>query len=205
MRKAIIWDAEFLTAPGAPQRFWCGPDDPDPILVQIGAVALSLSGTVGPAETFQCVVIPRDRHGAPYAISEFLTRLTGITPDRVAEEGLELPDALARFDAFTQGAPIWAWGTDELNAVAVSCYLAGIAAPIPATRFGNAPKLFKTAGIPVEDIHKLRSNTLCDYFGIDQPEARAHDALSDATGTALALAHLLRQGRLGADDFALPA
>lgn len=202
---AIVWDVEFLTAPGAPQRFWCGPDDPDPELVQIGAVALGLTGDFVLGDTFRCHVLPRGRTGAPWPITEFLTRLTGITPESMATEGIELADALARFDDFTNGAPVWAWGTDELNAIAVSCYLAGIAPPIPAIRFGNATRLFKAAGVPVEQIHTLRSNTLCDFLGIDQPDARAHDALSDATGTALALRHLLREGRLAPAEFTLAA
>ncbi len=205
MDHAIIWDAEFLTAPGAPQRFWCGPHDPDPVLFQIGAVRLGLSGAFDLGARFECVVIPRDRQGKPYPISEFVTRLTGITPARLAADGLELPDALKRFDAFTEEASIWAWGTDELNAIAVTCYLAGRLAPIPAKRFGNAPKLFVNAGIPLDDIHSLRSNTLCDYFGLAQPEARAHDALSDATGTAIALQYLLREARLRPADFTLPS
>ena len=205
MAQAIVWDVEFMTAPGAPQRFWCGPDDPDPVLVQIGAVTLELDGPPALGAEFQCVVIPRDRHGAAFEITDFVTRLTGLTRGRVASEGLELPEALARFDAFTQGAPVWAWGTDELNAIAISCYIAGIAAPIPATRFGNATRLLRTAGVPVDEIHKLRSNMLCDHFGIEHPGARAHDALSDATGTALVLRHLLEEGRLSPADFALAA
>ncbi len=203
--RAIIWDVEFLTAPGAPQRFWCGPDDPDPVLVQIGAVELGLDGDFATGGTFQCLVVPRDREGSRYPITEFLTRLTGITAERMAQEGVELPDALRNFDAFTNRAPVWAWGTDELNAIAISCYLAGVAPPIPAGRFGNATRLLKAAGIPVEDIIKLRSNTLCDFFGIERTGARAHDALSDATGTALALQHLLRGGRLRPEEFALDA
>ncbi|MCB2127172.1 MAG: exonuclease [Rhodobacteraceae bacterium] len=205
MSETIVWDVEFLTAPGAPQRFWCGPRDPDPVLVQIGAVRLGLTGDCALGESFECLVIPRDRSGARYEISEFFTRLTGITAARIAKEGLELADALTRFDAYTGGAPIWAWGTDELNAIAVSCYLAELRPPIPAGRFGNATRLFVAAGIPVEEVHGLRSNTLAGYFGIDQPDARAHDALSDARSTALALRHLLREGRLGAGDFALSA
>jgi DNA polymerase III epsilon subunit-like protein len=205
MANAIVWDVEVLTAPGAPQRFWCGPLDPDPVLVQIGAVRLHLSGEYKLGERFECLVVPRNRLGARYEISAFVTRLTGITPARIDAEGLELAEALDRFRLYASGEPVWAWGTDELNAIAVSCYLAGLEPPIPARQFGNATRLLVTAGIPLEEVHGLRSNTLAGYFGIDQPEARVHDALSDATSAALALRHLLREGRLQPGDFALSA
>ena len=205
MAHAIIWDVEVLTAPGAPQRFWCGPMDPDPVLVQIGAVQLDLTADFKLGADFECLVVPRDRRGARYEISGFFTKLTGIAPERVSDEGVELADALNQFAAYANGAPIWAWGTDELNAIAVSCYLTGLTPPIPATRFGNATKLLVTAGIPVEEVHGLRSNTLAGHVGIEQPNARTHDARSDATSTALALQHLLRKGRLAPTDFARTA
>jgi hypothetical protein len=204
MDSAVIWDAEFLTAPGAPQRFWCGPDDPDPVLVQIGAVRLGLTADFAIGESLSCVVVPRDRKGDRYPIPEFFAGLTGISARRVADEGVELAEGLARLKAFAAGAPIWAWGTDELNAIAVSCYLAGLAPPIPATRFGNATRLLAAAGVPRDEIHQLRSDRLAAHFGLSHPGARAHDACSDAMSTALALQHLLREGRLRAEAFVLP-
>lgn len=204
MDSAVIWDAEFLTAPGAPRRFWCGPDDPDPVLVQIGAVRLGLTADFAIGESLSCVVVPRDRKGDRYPISGFFAELTGISARRVAEEGVELAEGLARLNAFAAGAPMWAWGTDELNAIAVSCYLAGLAPPIPATRFGNATRLLAVAGVPRDEIHGLRSDRLAGHFGLSHHEARAHDARSDAMSTALALQYLLREGRLRAEAFVLP-
>ena len=34
---AIIYDCEFATVPGAPQRFRCGPEDPDPLALPVAA------------------------------------------------------------------------------------------------------------------------------------------------------------------------
>ena len=202
MRTAIIWDAEFLSDAGAPQRFWCGPDDPDPVLAQIGAVRLGLEGEFAVLERFQRVVIPRDRAGARWSLSPLFTRLTGIGDDRVTGEGVELQPALAALAGFAAGDMIWAWGNDELFAVAISCYLAGIAPPIAATRFGNATRLLVRAGVPRGEVESLRSNTLCAHFGLSDEGARAHDALGDALSVALVLQHFLRKGRLRAEDFA---
>ncbi|MCB1355492.1 MAG: exonuclease [Maritimibacter sp.] len=202
MTHAVIWDVEFLTDADAPQRFWCGPTDPDPVLVQIGAVELRLTGACDLGARFSQIVIPRTRDGDRWPLPDLFTRLTGITEDRVTGEGVELAEALADFDRFTAGVPVWAWGNDELFAVAISCYLAGLAPPLAATRFGNATRLLARAGEPIEAIHGLRSDRLAAHFGLATEALRAHDALGDALSTALALQHLLRSGRLAAADFA---
>lgn len=44
MKKAIIFDCEFLCLEGSQRRFWCAAHDPDPVIAQIGAVRLGLEG-----------------------------------------------------------------------------------------------------------------------------------------------------------------
>ncbi|MBU2981469.1 exonuclease [Lentibacter algarum] len=202
MQTAIIWDVEFLTDAGAPQRFWCGPDDPDPVLVQIGAVRLGLEGAFPIVETFERVVIPRDRAGNIWPLSPLFTKLTKISDARVNIEGEELGVALQALKAFAADDMIWAWGNDEIFALGISCYLAGIEAPIPATQFGNATRLLVKGGVPTAEVVTLRSNTLAAHFGVDDAGAQAHDALGDAQSVAYVLQHFLRNGRLKADDFA---
>lgn len=201
MAQAIIFDCEFLTAPGAPQRFWCGPDDPDPVIAQIGAVKLSLEPGHRIIETLRLYVIPRDRHGKLCPLDPLFTRLTGITGQTLAAEGMRLGDALVQLDGFSQGATFWSWGKDEFNMIAISCYVAGITPVIPATRFRNACDLVRKAGMPLEDIHKTRSNTLAAYFDVPHPPVRDHDALDDAHGVAWTLRHLLLEDRLSPADF----
>ena len=201
MKSATIWDVEFLTDEGAPQRFWCGPDDPDPVLVQIGAVRLALAEDFPILDRIEQVVIPRDRQGAEWPLSELFTRLTGLNRSRLAKDGIELGPALLALDRFAAGDTIWAWGNDEIFAVAISCYLAGIKPPIPATQFGNATRLLVKAGVAKDEVHSLRSNTLCAHFGISDDGAQAHDALGDALSVAHVLQHLLRMGQLKPEDF----
>jgi len=201
MEQAIIWDCEFLTSEGAPNRFWCGPRDPDQILVQLGAVRLDLSGDYDIGGRFSQIVVPRDRLGEICELDAFFTKLTGITQERVVQEGMELADALTAFDAFSGDAPLWAWGRDEYQALAISCYLADIPAPIPATRFGNAPKLLLNAGLAHDKIVTLRSPSLAAHFGVAREGGSAHNAVDDAHSVALALQHLLREDQLRAEDF----
>ncbi|MDJ0824762.1 MAG: exonuclease [Rhodobacter sp.] len=198
---AVVLDCEFLTRKGALGRHWCGPFDPDPTVVQIGAVKLSLEDRYPDLATFERVVRPRDRFGAEVAIDPFLTDLTGLTPERIAQEGVDLGTALADLASFAEGLTLWSWGKDELNLMAVSCYVAGIAPPVPADRFGNAASLLLKAGMPQADIERTQSSGLPAYFGL--PPRRAHDALEDARSVAAVLRHLLQARRLGPQDIAL--
>ncbi|ATI40665.1 exonuclease [Pacificitalea manganoxidans] len=202
MDHTVIYDCEFLTAEGAPHRFWCGPHDPDPVIAQIGLVKVGLSDTFPILDTLRCHVIPRGRDGARVSLDPLFIRLTGIEEDTITEDGLPLADALAKADDFAQGARLWSWGKDEFNMVAISCYVEGIAPPIPVTRFGNAAGLLLRAGMPYEDIKKTPSNRLSAYYGLDHPELRGHDALDDALSVAHVMRHLLAKGALTGADFA---
>lgn len=201
MADAFIFDCEFLTAEGAPSRFWCGPFDPDPVVAQIGIVRLGLEGDYTIAETKRLYVVPPDREGGRQALDPLFTRLTGIDEQVIEAEGLALKQALAEVETFCGGAKLWSWGKDEFNMLAISCYVAGIVPPIPVTRFGNACQLLLKAGMPYEDLKVTRSNTLSAYFGIEHAPLRGHDALDDALSVAYTMQHLLNDGRLKPSDF----
>lgn len=200
MSECIVYDCEFLTAPGAPMRFWNGPTDPDPVIAQIGAVKLSIE-TGAVLDRLRLAVIPRGRRGERLALDPLFVRLTGVDEAVLDAEGLELPEALRRLDDFSEGATLWSWGKDELNMIAVSCWIAGVPPPMPPARFRNACDLVLAAGMPLEDVHKTRSNTLAGYFGLQPEGLRAHDGLDDALSVALALGHLIVTGRLAPADF----
>ncbi len=201
MRTAVIYDCEFLTNKRAPQRFWCGPEDPDPTIVQIGAVQLALEGEFAPGDEFDVLIHPRDRTGAFAVLDPHFTWLTGITLEQVEERGLPLADALARFQAFAGDHRCWSWGKDELNMLAISCWVEGIAPPIGPKRFGNAAGLLLASGMDREVVTPLRSNTICEALGVSTPPLQVHDALGDAKSVAYALQHLLRKGPLRPEHF----
>ena len=198
-RYAVIFDCEFAAVEGSLGRLWCGPADPDPVLVQIGAAKLVLGDDFDVHETYRRFVRPLNRAGKPLTIDPFLTSLTGISQSDIDREGVALEAALAEFDRFSEGALLWSWGKDELFALAVSCFVAGITPPIPATRFANACALLLAAGMPAEDLSRTRSSDLAAYYNIARPALHAHDALDDALSVAYALQLLLRQGKLTPD------
>lgn len=201
MKTAIVFDCEFLCVEGSQRRFWCGAHDPDPVIAQIGAVKLGLEGSYPILGTHKSYIQPMDRFGRQYAIDPFFTRLTGITSGIVAAQGVPLNQALQDVDEFSDGALFWSWGKDELNMIAISCYVEGIAPKIPARRFDNAVKLLLVAGMPIEDLAKTPSNKLAEYYGIDHPPLQGHDALDDALSVAYTLQHLLRAGKLKPSAF----
>ena len=201
MRFAVLYDCEYLTMEGAQRRYWAGPLDPDPIVVQIGAVRLGLEGDFPILETEKIYVTPIDRFGRACGLDPYFIDLTGISPETVATEGMSLKAAIDRLAGFAGTACLWSWGKDELNLMATSCYVAGIDPVLPANRFGNASRLLLKAGMPYEDIQKTNSGQLADYFGIDHPPLNGHDALDDALSIAFTLQHVLNAGRLSPGDF----
>ena len=201
MKSAVIFDCEFLTSEGAPNRFLCGPEDPDPVIAQIGAVKIELAGNFTIRETFREYVIPLDRHGTRYPLDPFFTALTGITEDQITMQGRALSQALGALKDFAAGEKLWSWGKDEFNMIAISCYVQSLPPPIEARRFDNACTLVLKAGMPLDDIKRTRSDGLATYFEIDHPPLRGHDARDDALSVAYALQHLLKQGKLTDADF----
>lgn len=195
----MIFDCEFLSAPGAPQRFWCGPHDPDPVVFQIGAVRIALDAPYAEIDRFECVIRPKDRTGAPVRLHSLGETLTGVTNARLDAEGVPLADGLDAFARFAGDDPIWSWGKDEFNMMAISAYVEGIQPPLAAHRFGNATRLFLQAGLPLDEVQALRSNTMAEHFGIEVDGARGHDALGDARMVSAVIVHLMTAGRLEPD------
>lgn len=201
MRHGIIYDCEFLAVEGSPSRYWCGPYDPDPVVVQIGLVKLGLEADFPILETSRIYVIPKGRQGNTMMLDPFFTGLTGITQQHLDSEGISLVQALEKVIEFSAGSKLWSWGKDEINMVAISCYVEGVPPMIAADKFGNACDILLRAGMPYEDIRKTPSNRLSAYFQLDSSMLRGHDALDDALSVSYAIQHLLGEGALQAQDF----
>lgn len=198
---AIILDCEYLTLEDSSRRMWYGPYDPDPTVVQIGAVKLSLRDDFQVLDTFKTYVSPKDRTGNNVPIDPFLTKLTGITQQEIDTHGIDLTSALEVLNRFADDAEFWSWGKDELNMIAISCFVANITPPFPATRFNNASDLLLSSGMPYEELLQTRSNKLAEHFGLKHDELTAHDGLDDALSVTYALQYLLQNGRLSKSDF----
>ena len=201
MAHAIVFDCEFLVSEGAQARYWCGPYDPDPIVIQIGAAKLDLSDGFNLVDQFEAIITPLNRTGKTYDIPDTFVKLTGITADRIACEGIPLPQAMDAFAEFANADKLWSWGKDEFNLMAITCYLAGIPPSLPALQFDNACKLLLKAGMPYEDLKCTQSGKLAEYFGVDESGSIEHNAVDDSLSVARVLQHLLVNGQLKPQDF----
>jgi hypothetical protein len=94
------------------------------VIAQIGAVKIGLEGEFPLLDTLKVYVTPHDRHGTRYAIASYFTDLTGTTEEQITRHGKPFQTALDDLERFSEGATFWSWGKDELNMIAISCYVA---------------------------------------------------------------------------------
>lgn len=183
-------------------RLWSGHGDPDPIVVQIGAVLLDLDDHASIVDQTKIYIKPTDRDGLPCQLDPYFVQLTGITSDVLASDAVDLGNALKQFSTFSRGTDLWSWGKDELFTLAVSCFVRGIAPPIGATRFGNLKNILSKAGMIEKDIKSTNSGELADYYGVGCESLAEHDALDDSLSLARTLRHLMLEGLLIPNNFA---
>lgn len=201
MTEIVIFDCEYLTKAGAMGRMWSDHNDPDPIVVQIGAVRLDLDDDARIVDQIKIYIKPEDRHGTPYPLDPYFVDLTGVTNEVIDRDAVDLGSALREFDAFSRGTSLWSWGKDELFALGVSCFIHGITPPIAPARFGNLKLILSKAGMPDADIKSTSSGEIADYYDVGNPSLSKHDALDDTLSLAQALKHLMTLGHLRKDHF----
>lgn len=182
------------------KRSFSGPYDPEPTVVQIGAVKISLSDGLPIVDKTTIYIIPRSRRGERLALGAYFINLTGITEQNIDDHGVSLETALNALDEFSQGSTLWAWGHDERNMIALSCFVENIPMPIASTRFDNAARILLKAGMPMEDILKTNSGRLAAYYDLDDAKnIQEHDGLSDALSITYAMQYLNKRGQLKAE------
>ncbi|UED84075.1 3'-5' exonuclease [Streptomyces profundus] len=105
MSSYVVLDLEFTTWQGALEQDWSAPGQLREI-VQIGALRVSDAHEV--VESYEAfvrpVVNPR--------LSEYFTRLTGITQETVEREGLRPAEALGDLLDFCRGQTVLSYGND---------------------------------------------------------------------------------------------
>jgi len=192
----VLFDCEWLTDEGAWQRSNCGLFDPDPQIVQIGALKLDLDNDLKIIKTFDQLVQPVARDGTPHKIPKFFSDFTGISQQDINMRGKDLKTVIQDFVLFSEGCTaFWSWGKDELS-LAKSCYLSKISFPINAEHFGNLSKIFWKSGMSLTDIYTTNSGRLAQHFGLTLENHTEHNALCDVTSIHAALSHLLEIGKL---------
>jgi len=181
----VVFDTEYTAWAGSRERGWSEPWEHREV-VQIGAVRLR-AGDLAETGHLDLVVRP----AVNPVLSDYFVDLTGITNQRLAEEGMPLAAALERFAAFVAEGDQFVANGDDLGVITENCKLARIGCPLPAERFRN---LRHDLGVAFDRPDGVDSYTLTQRAGVASV-GRAHDALADARAIAAALGYLRREGR----------
>lgn len=192
----IIYDTEYWTEDGSPKRNWNGPDDQPPLLVQIGGLKVKVEKGLTLTEEFSAIVKPRNEFGQPVSLTPFFEKLTGITQQRVDEEGRELDEVLKEFHAFTGDRLMYSYGRDLLSTIIPSCFVQSVSNPFKPTQGKDIRKILRHSGMTVEELIANTSGSLAKHFGIELENHWVHDARCDAYSILITLRYLEEKKRL---------
>jgi hypothetical protein len=140
-----VFDCEHLTNQTSPSGSGAGPDDPDPLLVQIGAVHLSLDPPFGLGKPSIASCARGSRRAVPPLGVLHPAHRYRRGPNW--QEGVPCPRRWRASRPFTGSAPIFSWGKDEITSIAPTCFVPGSSARSRCERFGNAASLLLKAGV----------------------------------------------------------
>jgi inhibitor of KinA sporulation pathway (predicted exonuclease) len=182
----VVFDLEWTAWEGSLARNWSGPGEYREI-IQIGAVQLD-------ATSFDLLAV-LDRLVQPVrnpVLSDYIMKLSGLTNARMQAEGVSLKSALAEFEVFVGGRPLWCNGADAA-VLRDNCLLQSLLCPIAIGCIGNLrPLLVSATGLPAS---QLVSCKLPALVGID-PARDHHTGVGDAIAIAQALSALRKKGIL---------
>jgi inhibitor of KinA sporulation pathway (predicted exonuclease) len=183
MRCAVVFDLEFTAWAGSMAHRWLRPGEFREV-VQIGAVKID-ARTLAEIDTLNVLVKPRLNP----VLSSYLENLTGVTNAAVAERGVDFADAYLRFLRFADGAPLTAFGRDDL-VLTDNLKLYGVNGAPALPPYRNIVPWLVEAGIDTRGRHA------CDIAELAGAkfEGRKHDALEDSRSVALGIKTLVARG-----------
>lgn len=180
----VVFDLEFTAWEGSMARNWSGPGEHREV-VQFGAVRLH-ARTLAEEAQFEALVRPRINP----QLSDYFTRLTGITNAAVAARGTDFLPAYRAFLEFAGVSPLACFGTDD-QVLAENIGLYGLSGNVPAPpRAINLHPWLEGAGVDLDGLH---SGQVAWKLGLAF-DGRIHDALDDARSLALVLRHMRERG-----------
>lgn len=192
----IIYDTEYWTDEGVMARNWAGLNDHPPLLMQIGALKVSVEKGLPVREEFTLLVKPKDAFGNNVLVTPYFTKLTNITAEQVEKGGVLMDEAMTRFYEFTGERLMYSYGGDMRDCIVPSCFIQSVSCPFSARQERDVRHVLHRAGMSEEEMRQNTSGTLAAHFGIDIPGHWTHDALCDAGSILVTLRHLIEKGRL---------
>jgi inhibitor of KinA sporulation pathway (predicted exonuclease) len=182
-RMAVVFDLEFTAWEGSLTSRWLRPGEYTEV-VQIGAVKVDVD-SLAIGGTLNLLIRPRVNK----EISAYLEKLTGITNGILEDRGTDFAEGYARFLQFADGAPILAWGRDDLI-LQSNLRLYGMHDAPAVPPYTNIIPWLIQQGVDPRGMHA------CDVgprAGVPF-EGRKHDALDDARSVASGIIAFIRKG-----------
>jgi inhibitor of KinA sporulation pathway (predicted exonuclease) len=183
MASITVFDLEYTAWECSMARHWLTPGEFREV-VQIGAVKLD-ADSFSPLAEFDVLVRPRINS----VLSHYFQKLTGITGERVARQGVDFAAAYARFLEFAGEGPIAAFGHDE-RVLEDNIRLYGVKGARPLPVFYDLRGWFAVQGM---DTRGMLSCDVGPALGL--PFAgQTHNALNDARSIAGAMQAMVSRG-----------
>lgn len=183
----VFYDTEFTAWEGSMANNWSAPGQHREI-VQIGALRFDLD-RLEEMEEFLILVKPQKNP----VLSDYFIELTGITNEAVAAEGLDFPEAYARFNDFIAGAPHACYGSDDFVVLENCAFNAMPDAPEVFSSFDIGP-WFQTEGARFGVHARSNSGSLARTVGAEIKAIQEHNALHDARSIAAAYRFMVQNG-----------
>jgi len=183
MSCVTVFDLEFTAWQGSMEHRWLRPGEFREV-VQIGAVKLDAANFAELAAT-DILVKPRLNP----VLSSYFEVLTGVTNERLARDGVDFAEAYRAFVRFANGAPLAAFGRDDLVLVD-NLTLYGLKDEPALPAYTNLVPWLALAGIDPRGLHAC---DIAEAAGA-RFEGRRHDALDDARSVAAGVAALVARG-----------
>lgn len=182
----VIYDLEYTAWSGSHARGWSRAAEHREV-IQIGILRAGFNQGFRTGIAQSILVRPRQNP----VLSGYISDLTGITQDMIDTHGVDIAEAMRRFNAICGDWPAYSFGRDDLvleesRALAPDC-------PGPhAGGFGDLRPIFAAAGVDLTD---MCSGMLAAHLG--RPlQGSPHNAAFDVRSIAVALDELFRRGRL---------
>lgn len=183
MPQITIFDLEFTAWECSMARSWLTPGQFREV-VQIGAVKLDADSFAVQAE-FEVLIRPRFNP----VLSSYFEKLTGISSEQVAAQGMDFRTAYERFLVFAGESPVAAFGRDE-KVLEENLRLCGIKDAKPMPLFYDLRGWFAVQGLDPRGLHSCE---IGPALGV--PFAgRIHNALDDARSVAAGMEAIAARG-----------
>lgn len=181
--RAVVFDLEFTAWVGSMAHRWSRPGEFTE-LVQIGAVRVDAQ-SFAEEGTLDLLIKPRLNQ----VLSDYFVTLTGITNDALAVRGVDFAQAYDAFLRFADGAPIVAFGRDDLIFES-NLDLYGLHDAKPLPRYINiVPWLIENGIDP-------KGRNACDVGPLAgvKFEGQKHNAMDDARSVVSGIKALVERG-----------